>query len=377
MEREYTVFVVDDASVNRRILESALEKTYVVESFGGAAECLERLQKKIPDLFLLDVDMPEIDGFTLCRRIRAEAATRLTPIMFVSALDDLESRLAGYDAGGDDFIAKPFSFPEVKKKIEILRRADEEKSRLRGRLGESEMLASLVMSSLDEYAVLVSFLRSLNSIDDFSSLPAAVLEMLRKYQLKGALQLRLREHEVTLNHLGEVTPLEASIISHVRTLGTIESFRNRASFNFERVTVLINNMPVEDPDRCGRLRDHLAIAIEVVDAKLAALQTRQESDAARREIADALQALSQATRDFGEKYKSAHFHGSETIHLMQNELRAEFVSLGMSEVQEDAIQSIIEARTDQLVSTFDFSHDTEKTLMELSRRLNHVLGTKP
>lgn len=377
METEYTVFVVDDATVNRRILESALEKTYKVESFAGAAECLKRLQEKIPDLFLLDVDMPEMDGFTLCRRIRAEAATRSTPIMFVSALDDLESRLAGYDAGGDDFIAKPFSFPEVKKKIEILRRADEEKSRLRGRLGESEMLASLVMSSLDEYAVLVSFLRSLSSIDRFSLLPAAVLEMLHKYRLKGALQLRLPGEEVTLNHLGEVTPLEASIISHVRTLGTIESFKNRASFNFERATVLINNMPVDDPERCGRLRDHLAIAIEAADAKLAALQTQQESDATRHEIADVLQALSQATYDFGDKYKNAHFHGSETIHLMQNELRAEFVSLGMSEVQEDAIQSIIEARTDQLISTFDFSQDTEKTLMELSGRLNHVLSAKP
>lgn len=77
-------------------------------------------------------------------------------------------------AGGDDFIAKPFSFPGSRE-IEILRRAGG-KIRLRDRLGESEMLASLVMSSLDEYAVLVSFLRSLNSIDDFPHCPPPYLK---------------------------------------------------------------------------------------------------------------------------------------------------------------------------------------------------------
>ena len=375
MGAEYTVFVVDDANVNRRILESALEKDYTVESFASGKECLERLKAITPDLFLLDVDMPEMDGFTLCRQIRSDARSQAIPVIFVSALDDLESRLAGYDAGGDDFIVKPFSFPEVKKKIELLRRAGEEKSSLLGKLDESASLTSRVMSTLDEYAVLVNFLKSLNGVRVFSALAGVVLEMLQKYGLKGALQLRLPGEELTLNHLGEVTPLEASIISHVRTLGTVESFKNRASFNFERATMLISNMPVGDPEACDRLRDHLAMAIEAVDARLLMIQTRQAADATHAEISEALQALANASRTVTERHKLAQFNGADILHSMQSELRGEFASLGMSETQEDAIHAIIERRTDQLVGVFDFSNDTEKALADLSERLRHVLAS--
>lgn len=374
MESDYCVFVVDDANVNRRILESALEKSYAVESFASGAACLERVNEKIPDLFLLDVDMPEMDGFTLCRRLKSLPGADNVPIMFVSALDDLDSRLAGYDAGGDDFITKPFSFPEVKKKIELLRRSGREKSSLRGQLDESAMLTSLVMSNLDEYSLLVRFLRTLNGCQQFREVADATLDLLRNFRLQGALQLRLPDEELTLDQNGRATPLESSIISHVRTLGSVVTFKTRAAFNFDRVTLLINNMPLENPDLCSRLRDHLAVAVESLEAKLEALQNRAESAVAQGEIAQILQALAAATQDFSDKYKTAHAQGSDTMHQLQNELRAEFVSLGMSEVQEDAIQAIIETRTDQLINHFDFSRETEKTLVELSGRLHQVLA---
>ncbi|SDG53128.1 response regulator [Propionivibrio dicarboxylicus] len=374
MDSGYKVFVVDDASVNRRILESALEKIYDVESFASGSACLDRMRQKLPDLLLLDVDMPEMDGFTLCRHIKANATTQHVPVIFVSALDDLESRLAGYDAGGADFIAKPFSFPEVKKKIEIVQRVSEEKSRLRGQLDESEMLTSLVMSNLDEYAVLVKFLRALNVCEQLDAVAAAVLDLLSSFGLKGAVQFRLAGEEMTVDHQGQVTPLEASIIAHVRTLGSIATFKNRAAFNFEHATVLVSNMPIEDPDLCGRLRDHLAIAVETLEARLQALQMRSERDAAKADIGEVLQGLARVMHDSGEKYRLAHELGATTIYQLQDELRGVFASLGMSEAQEDAIQAIIETKTDRLVELYDFGGEIEKTLAALRGRLNHALG---
>lgn len=374
MESDYCVFVVDDANVNRRILESALEKNYAVESFASGAACLERVNVRIPDLFLLDVDMPEMDGFTLCRRIKSLPGVENIPIIFVSALDDLDSRLAGYDAGGDDFITKPFSFPEVKKKIELLRRAGKEKSSLRGQLDESAMLTSLVMSNLDEYSLLVRFLRTLNGCQQVREAADATLDLLKSFRLQGALQLRLPGEELTIDQNGSATPLEASIISHVRTLGSVVSFKTRAAFNSDRVTLLINNMPLENPDLCARLSDHLGMAAESLEVRLQAMQNLAESATAKADIAGIQQALAAVIQDFSEKYKIAHAQGSDTMHLLQNELRAEFVSLGMSEVQEDAIQAIIESRTDQLINHFDFSRETEKTLVELFGRLNQILA---
>lgn len=376
MRSEYTVFVVDDMAAGRLMIESAFGQIYTVESFESGAACIERMAVKIPDLFMLDVDMPDMDGFTLCRYIKSQVSSSQVPVIFISALDDLESRLTGYDAGGDDFIVKPYKLAELKQKVDVLRRMHEARSTLRSKLDESDMLTSLVLSNLDEYAVLIKFLRSLNTCERYSNVAEAILTLLKDFHLEGAVQLRLPTVEMTINHAGEVSPLHSSIISHVSSLGTIAEFKNRAVFNFDHASVLVDNMPVGDPDACGRLRDHLAIAVETMEAKLLALQTRQENRETKGEIAALLQTLGSAIHGFSKKYEDARFAGSETTRLMFDELDREFVSLGMREVQEESIKEIIHARTDQLINIFDFGAETDNALNELSEHLSKALGTQ-
>jgi CheY-like chemotaxis protein len=374
MNSKYTIFVVDDVEAGRRIIESMFGHIFNVESFASGEACLERMAQQLPDLFLLDVDMPGMDGYTLCRQIKGQFSSSSVPVIFISGLDDLESQLSGYDAGGDDFITKPFRFTELKHKVDVLRGIAEEKSTMQHQLDDSELLASLVLSNLDEYAALIKFLRSLNACEGFHEVADAILFMLKAYHLEGAVQFRLPGGEMTINHSGEVRPLEASIINQVRSLGTIAEFRNRAAFNFERVSVLVNNMPVKDPDLCGRLRDHLAIAVETVDAKLLALQTHQDNAETKREIAALLQDLGSTMHAFSEKYEAARYRGSETTRLLQTDLDTSFAKLGMLEEHEQSIKDIVQARADELVNIFDFGATTEHTLNDLSTRLSQTLA---
>ncbi len=374
MDSEYTLFIVDDAEVSRRLIVTAFGAIYTVESFESGAACLDRMTVKIPDIFLLDVDMPEMDGYTLCRQIKSHENCKGIPAIFISALDDLESRLEGYDAGGEDFIVKPYKLAELKQKIEVLRRLGEEKKALHRQMGESDILTSLVLSNLDEYSVLVKFLRSLNTCEGFSEGAEAVLTMLKGFNLEGVVQFRLPKLELTLNSAGEASPLESSVIRHVRSLGAIAGFNNRAVFNFERVSLLVNNMPISDPELCGRLRDHLAIAVETVEAKLVAMQTRQENSETKREIASLMQDLSSTIRLFGERYEDAHSRGLEKTRQLLDELDKEFVSVGMREVQEESIKEIIQSKVEQMVAIYDFSAETETTLNGLLMRLRKALA---
>lgn len=376
METEFTLFIVDDAEASRLMIESSLGQLYNVESFASGAACVERMATRVPDIFLLDVDMPAMNGYELCRHIRSQSATCAAPVIFISGLDDLDSRLAGYDAGGDDFIVKPYRVAELKQKIEVLRRIDAEKHSLQQRLDESDMLASLILSNLDEYAVLIKFLRSLNGCNGYHAIAGAALAMLKAFNLEGALQFRLPGFELTMNRAGEVRPLEASIINQVRSLGTVAEFKNRAVFNFERISILVSNMPLADPELCGRLRDHLAIAAETVDSKLLALQTHQENSHTKDGIASLLQALGATVSSFSDRYEKSRYQGSETKRQMLEELDAAFASLGMREVQEDGIKEIVRTKTDELIDIFDFSTETETTLVDLSARLASTLKTK-
>lgn len=369
MSDNYTIFFVDDVEINRRIAESAFGSTYNVEVFASGKACLERVGLKTPDLFLLDVDMPDMDGYALCRHLKSLSIFVDVPVIFISGLDDLESRLMGYDAGGSDFIVKPYKVAEIKQKIEVLRRIAEERSSLRRRLDDSDSLSSLAMSNLDEYAVLMKFLRSLNRCQQASEIADALLAMMKFFSLEGALQIRLPTLSLTVDHLGEVSPLQASIIRHVRSLGAMAEFKSRAIFNFDRVSLLINNMPLNDPDLGGHLRDHLAIAVETADEKLLSLQTRQEYALSKETIDSYLRKLKGTVNNFSKKYDNARFFASETTQLMLKEIDLEFSSLGLPIENEEQIKRVVESRTDQLIDIYDFGAETEKALNDLSDQL--------
>lgn len=108
------ILVVDDDEDQRRILELLLKHFghEVITAADGAA-ALEYVRSEKPDLILLDVNMPGLNGFEVCRRIKANPATRLTPVVLVTALTAVEDRVRGIEAGADDFLSKPVDQNEL------------------------------------------------------------------------------------------------------------------------------------------------------------------------------------------------------------------------------------------------------------------------
>ncbi len=118
------VLVVDDEAISRRAISYALEKAKLKStSVEDPLDALKLLTQKKFDLIFLDVDMPNMSGFELCTKLRTQPAYAKTPVVFVTGLNDLESRANSTMSGGNDFIAKPFLFIEltVKALVHILR----------------------------------------------------------------------------------------------------------------------------------------------------------------------------------------------------------------------------------------------------------------
>jgi two-component system OmpR family response regulator len=127
------ILVVDDEESIRDLLTTALRFTgFAVDTAASGKEALRRAADSAPDLTVLDVNLPDLDGFEICRRLRASGEA--CPVIFLTARDEPDDLRTGFTGGGDDYLTKPFSLEELVLRIEAVlrrtRRADEPANRL-------------------------------------------------------------------------------------------------------------------------------------------------------------------------------------------------------------------------------------------------------
>ena len=123
MNPEATILIVDDEPANVDMLTQELdEEGYTLLTASDGEEALIKVHEHQPDLILLDVMMPKVDGFTVCRILKGSGKTILIPVILLTALQAHEDRVRGIEAGADDFISKPFDRDELLAKIRALLR---------------------------------------------------------------------------------------------------------------------------------------------------------------------------------------------------------------------------------------------------------------
>jgi two-component system response regulator MprA len=114
------LIVEDDLELRTTLVRGLGEEGFRAESVGSGRELLDRVERAAPAALVVDVGLPDADGRDLCRALRARGTT--APILFLTARDALPDRLAGFEAGGDDYVTKPFAFAELLARLDALLR---------------------------------------------------------------------------------------------------------------------------------------------------------------------------------------------------------------------------------------------------------------
>jgi PAS domain S-box-containing protein len=148
-----TILIVDDIAANRdTLVELLASPDYRLVEAASGAEALALAAATPPDLVLLDVMMPGMDGFEVCRRLRSDPNLREVPVVLVTALDDQASRIVGIEAGADDFVSKPYNGAELRARVRTITRLNRYRSLLESQaaLRESELRFRLLAEHSEE-----------------------------------------------------------------------------------------------------------------------------------------------------------------------------------------------------------------------------------
>jgi len=342
MSNKPTILLVEDDDFAAIFAAEILSSEYVVQHANNGQDALNIISGSLPDLVLLDVDMPGMSGYEVCRTLRDDPVISDLPIIFLSGLVSDEMRLAGYEAGGDDYLSKPISAEDLRARVRHILANHAERKRLKQALSGAFSTAMTAMSSAAEIGSVLHFLQASFTCPDYAAVCREVLNTLGSYGLEASVQIRGQQKSVSFGPDGPCSPLEDSVLTHMSRQGRLFEFGSRTSCNYDHITIIVKSAARDDPERHGRMRDNLAMLAEGADVRIVALDS--SAAVARKNAAfaqltantrKALQAIDQRHQDHGVK-------NSLIFQDLQKNFARSMLTIGLTHSQEEELADMLQ-----------------------------------
>jgi len=373
MSKPY-LLAVDDEEMNLSIIEDLLEESFDVQTVQNGQECLDSLSKRIPDLVLLDVMMPVLNGLETCKKIRETQEFQDIPVIFVSALASPNERLNGYDAGGDEYLTKPFDEDELLAKINLLLKV---KTEIQKEISEKEFATKTAMTSMvnaSETGNLISFMQSILSVNDLESLNELTKELMTMYGLEGCIMLKNGDSPEYFFSDGRIRPIEQDILQEAATQSKkIIEFSQRAIINEKNASILIRNMP-DDEEMAGRYKDHLAVLIDTLEAKMLQINHEQHEKQHYKALKQTIESVSNELREVNQCSKENRIDNSALLGRLTRNVEKSFLNMGLEGSQEEAIIALIETAETQSDMLYEKGEKSAKTFDRIIIELHELLN---
>jgi CheY-like chemotaxis protein len=343
MTQKHHILVVDDDAMNIEIAMHLLgESAYRFSTANNGLDALARIAKEKPEVILLDILMPEMDGLEICRRIRANPDNDGITILFVTSQDDPETRLSSYDAGGDDILAKPLNAQVIRHKVEGALKNRKLVAGLRKEVADTMGMLMTSLTTTGEYGVVMHTLRNSLPCRSLGDLAEVLLAALDGYGLKGAVQLRTPDSILTLNSERRSSPIDQEMLRNLSVENRhIYDYGNRSVFCYPNVALLVRNMPLENPELYGRMKDNLALLVEGAEFRLAAMVVEMRMRSERANLVTAVSLLNFVLSQVDAQFKRGQSEMTAIFAELEHNLERSFAGLVMTEPQEQGLWNIV------------------------------------
>lgn len=369
---QYILLVDDDPELLQLHNLYLTQAGYKTLCATDGVEAMAHLERHLDTLSLIisDIVMPNMDGYELCRKVRTDYPGYNFPFIFVSGLTTLEEKLQGYAAGGDDYITKPIEPEILHEKTKLLIDIQKNNSEIKLRLSESFSTAMQAMTYSSQLGKILEFFKRSIQAHTIQELTSYLFDFTESLGLRTSIQYHLRNETISFGDRGEISPLERNVIEMARTQSRFFDFGARTIINYDDFSLLIKNMPLDDKELYGTLKDTLGNLCEAVEARVKVLLSEDRSK--QREIV--LQTIEQAMEQLSESLVSIQAQNVHIIENMINDIDNAMLSLGLTEVQEENIRQIATDTMNNIEQAFIRSDVLKEEFKKIQTTLTSLLS---
>jgi CheY-like chemotaxis protein len=346
---------VDDDSTTRKIHRAELSSQFDVETANSGEQALQICKKYLPDLVLLDVIMPDMDGYETCKLIREFSDI---PIIFVTATESLEEHMKAFDVGGDDIILKPVVREILLRKVSLAINRKNEQHKLKSEKNSLHTIAMNFLSAVGENGVLRKFMQASLTCSSPKDLGTHLVEAIKDFGLDNSILIRGDGDITILTSHGEPSTIEKSILEKSISMGRIFQFKQRLVVNYDRVSVIVTNMPPEDTEQSGRIRDNIAMLVEMTETMCENVDMRQSSMSRAEHMQVALQTAYQETASLNEMRHLAQVDLRLLLQELVDNVEKTYTWLGTSRSQENSLSQTMYGSVEKILNVLETSGDS-------------------
>lgn len=370
-----SVLVIDDDKITHSFIKRALKDNYKLIPVYNGEEGIAKASHSTPDIILLDVEMPGMNGYEVCEVLKSTENTKNTPIIFLSSLSSLTSRMQGFEAGADDFIVKPFQPEALNAKLQVVGRYRKTEATLTHQIKEAQKTAYSALTGNSDLGQAMHFIEQCHWVTNYNQLADAFFKVSSYLSLSCTLVITTEDEETFFSSSSyTVPPLESELISTLRHEGRFFDFGCRTQINYQNVSLLIKNMPLDDIERYGRIKDLFPAMLSTADSKINQLDTLKTINNHSDQLSQSFKTVSSALNNIKALIEESQKSGTKILRGMLTELDNELPRMGLEDDQEQYLVNTIDKAindSDQATTvTNKLSDSFSLILNDLEQQLN-------